>query len=255
MRTGVRLALAPQKDWAVNARTVPVIAALREVKNQFAGEVSLADLIVLGGCAAVEKAALDAGITASVPFTPGRVDTTADRTDEESFEWLKPVADGFRNYVDPEYDAIAHGVAPERMFLDKAHLMKLTAPEWVALTGGLRVLNLNHDGSDLGVFTDSIGVLTNDFFVNLLDVDLVWKKQDAAGLSFALTDRTSGALRFTATRNDLVFGSNAQLRAIAEVYAASDGHARFVSDFVAVWNKVMMLDRYDVKGHRRYASG
>ena len=251
---GARLALAPQKDWQVNARTVPVIDALRGVKADFAGDVSLSDLIVLGGCAAIEKAAQDAGVKTTVPFTPGRVDATQETTDEESFEWLKPVIDGFRNYVDPAYDSIAHGVAPERMFLDKAHLMKLTAPEWVALTGGLRVLNLNHDGSKDGVFTDRVGVLSNDFFVNLVDVDLVWEKSDESALSFKLKNRATGKTHFKATRNDLVFGSNAQLRAIAEVYAASDGHARFVGDFIAAWDKMMMLDRYDIKGHQRYTA-
>jgi len=255
---GARLALAPQKDWAVNRRTLPVIDTLRDVREKFNAEhevgVSLADLIVLGGCAAVEKAARDAGVDAIVPFTPGRVDTTQDLTDEESFEWLKPVVDGFRNYIDPAYDEIAQGVAPEKFFLDKAHLMKLTAPEWTALSGGMRVLNLNHDGSSDGVFTDRVGVLTNDFFTNLIDVDLVWEKTDEAGMGFTLSERSSGKTKFTATRNDLVFGSNAQLRAIADVYAASDGHKRFVTDFIRAWDKLMMLDRYDVKGHKRYAA-
>jgi len=250
---GGRLALAPQKDWTVNARTVPVIEALRGVQSGFAGEVSLADLIVLGGCAAVERAARDGGVDVTVPFVPGRVDTTQDRTDEESFEWLKPVVDGFRNYVRDDLGTIAPGTAPEEFFLDKAHLMTLTAPEWTALTGGMRVLGLNHDGSDHGVFTDRVGTLSNDFFVALLDTDLVWNKADGTGMTFTLDDRASGATRYTATRNDLVFGSNAQLRAIADIYGAADGNARLVADFVAAWNKVMMLDRYDVKGHRRYA--
>jgi catalase-peroxidase len=255
---GGRLALAPQKDWTVNRRTLLVIDKLRDVQDKFnAGNdvgVSLADLIVLGGCVAVEKAARDAGAEATVPFTPGRVDTTQDLTDEESFEWLKPVVDGFRNYINPAYDEIAQGVAPEKFFLDKAHLMNLTAPEWTALTGGMRVLNLNHDGSSNGVFTDRVGVLTNDFFTNLIDVDLVWEKTDEAGMSFTLSERGSGKTKFTATRNDLVFGSNAQLRAIADVYAAGDGHKRFVTDFIRAWDKLMMLDRYDVKGHKRYAA-
>ncbi len=256
---GGRLALAPQKDWAVNRRAAPVVQALRGVMSDFNGrqgggvKVSLADLIVLAGSVAVEKAARDAGVEASVPFTPGRVDTTQELTDVEMFTWLKPVVDGFRNYVGDEYGQVSRGVAPEEFFLDKANLMKLTAPEWAVLTGGLRVLNLNHDGSNHGVFTDRVGVLTNDFFVHLTDTDLVWEKADETGLGFTLKDRKSGAVKFTATRNDLVFGSNAQLRSIADVYAGSDGHRRFVTDFVKAWTKVMMLDRYDVKGHRRYA--
>ena len=255
---GGRLALAPQKDWVVNRRTVPVVAALRGVMARFndgrtdGKRVSLADLIVLGGCAAVERAAQAAGVEASVPFTPGRVDTTQDRTDEESFEWLKPVVDGFRNYVADGFDDMSQGVAAEELFLDKANLLKLTAPEWTVLTGGMRMLGLNHDGSDDGVFTDRVGVLSNDFFVTLTDLDLVWEKADGAGARFVLKDRDGGQVRFTATRNDLVFGANAQLRAIADVYAATDGLERMVRDFIRAWNKVMMLDRYDVTGHKRY---
>jgi catalase-peroxidase len=255
---GGRLALAPQKDWAVNRRAAPVVETLRGVMADFNGkqtgkQISLADLIVLAGCAAVEKAAKDAGVDAKVPFTPGRVDTTQPLTDIEMFEWLKPVVDGFRNYIDDGFAEISLGAAPEEFFLDKANLMTLTAPEWTVLTGGLRVLNLNHDGSEHGVFTSKVGVLTNDFFVNLTDTDLVWEKADEAGMSFTLKQRETGVVKFKATRNDLVFGSNAQLRAIADVYAGSDGHQRFVKDFIAAWDKVMMLDRYDVKGHRRYA--
>jgi catalase-peroxidase len=255
---GGRLALAPQKDWTVNRRAAPVIEKLRRVMADFNGEqvagtkISLADLIVLGGCAAIERAAADAGVEASVPFTPGRVDATQALTDIEMFDWLKPIVDGFRNYVDVNFSRISQGVAPEDFFLDKANLMTLTAPEWTALTGGLRVLNLNHDGSDRGVFTNKVGVLTNDFFVHLTDTNLVWEQLDEAGTSFALRRRETGELMFTATRNDLVFGSNPQLRAIADVYASSDGHQRFVKDFTKAWDKVMMLDRYDVKGHRRY---
>jgi catalase-peroxidase len=234
---GGRLALAPQKDWAVNRRAAPVIDRLRQVMSDFNGQqatakkISLADLIVLGGCAAIEKAL----------------------TDLEMFEWLKPIVDGFRNYVDADFKQVAQGVAPEQFFLDKANLMKLTAPEWTVLTGGLRVLNLNHDGSSVGVFTDKVGVLTNDFFVNLTDTDLVWDKADEDGMSLVLREREGGKTKFKATRNDLVFGSNSQLRAIADVYAGSDGHQRFVKDFVKAWDKVMMLDRFDVKGHKRYA--
>jgi catalase-peroxidase len=256
---GGRLALAPQKDWAVNRRAASVIEKLRDVMADFnakqaAGKkISMADLIVLGGCAAIERAARGAGVEASVPFTPGRVDTTQKLTDVEMFEWLKPIVDGFRNYVDGNFKQVSQGVAPEEFFLDKANLMKLTAPEWTVLTGGLRVLNVNHDGSDIGVLTDKVGVLTNDFFVNLTDTDLIWEKSDEEGMSFALKDRRTGKTKFTATRNDLVFGSNSQLRSIADVYAGSDGHQRFIRDFIKAWDKVMMLDRYDVKGHRRYA--
>ncbi|MFD1873015.1 catalase/peroxidase HPI [Hymenobacter bucti] len=250
---GGRLALAPQKDWAVNRRTVPVIAALRPVQEKFNGQaaggkkVSLADLIVLGGCAALEKAAADAGAPIEVPFTPGRRDTTQELTDIEMFTWLKPVADGFRNYLDEGFNEISQGVAPEEMFLDKAHLLALTAPEWTALVGGLRAMNANHDGSKHGVFTDREGVLTNDFFTVLTSTDLEWKKADAQGLTLTLNDRHTGETRYTATRADLVFGSNSHLRAVAEVYAGSDGHKRFVKAFVKAWDKVMMLDRYDVK--------
>ena len=256
---GGRLALAPQKDWAVNRRALPVVEKLREIMNDFNGQnatgkkISLADLIVLGGCAAVEKAAKDAGVETSVPFTPGRVDTTQARTDIEMFEWLKPVVDGFRNYLDDDFKQISQHVAPEEFFLDKANLMKLTAPEWVVLTGGLRVLNANHDGSNVGIFTDKVGVLTNDFFINVTDTDLVWEKTDETGMSFVLKQRETGQTKFAASRNDLVFGSNSQLRSVVDVYAGSDGHPRFVRDFVKAWDKVMMLDRYDVKGHKRSA--
>ena len=256
---GGRLALAPQKDWAVNRRAAPVVAALGRIMAEFNGKqgggakVSLADLIVLGGCAAVEKAARDAGTEASMPFTPGRVDTTQQLTDVEMFEWLKPVVDGFRNYVGEEFEQVSRGVAPEELFLDKANLMKLTAPEWTVLTAGLRVLNANHDGSDNGVFTDRVGVLTTDFFTTLTDLDLVWEKADPTGMRFNLNDRVSGQTLYRATRNDLVFGSNAQLRSIVDAYAGSDGQERFVADFIKAWDKVMMLDRYDVIGHKRYA--
>lgn len=250
---GGRLALAPQKDWAINRRAIPVIEALRRLMAAFnrhqAGDkkLSLADLIVLGGCTALEKAAADAGVQIEVPFTPGRRDTTQELTDIEMFQWLKPVADGFRNYLDERFDEISQGVAPEEMFLDKAQLLSLTAPEWVALMGGLKAMNANHDGSSHGIFTDRVGVLTNDFFTVLTSMDYEWKKADTKGMTFMLDDRTTGETRFTATRSDLVFGANSQLRAVAEVYAGSDGHKRFVQAFVKAWDKVMMLDRYDVK--------
>jgi catalase-peroxidase len=251
---GGRLALSPQKDWAVNQRTVQVVAALRGVMQEFNGRqsdntwVSLADLIVLGGCTAIEKAASDAGVQVSVPFVPGRRDTTQELTDIEMFGWLKPVVDGFRNYVDEQFEQMSQNVAPEEMFLDKAQLLALSAPEWVALVGGLRVLGANHDSSNAGVFTDRIGVLSNDFFAVLTSMDYEWKKADEEGMSFSLNDRATGQSRFKATRSDLIFGSNSQLRAIAEVYASSDGHTRFTNDFVSVWHKVMMLDRFDVRG-------
>ena len=250
---GGRLALAPQKDWAVNRRTVPVVAALRKVYDEFNGQqaggkhVSLADLLVLGGCAALEQAAAEAGVATTVPFTPGRRDTTQDLTDIEMFTWLKPVADGFRNYLDQGFGEIAQRVSPEEMFLDKALLLSLTAPEWVALTGGLRAMNANHDNSPYGIFTDRVGVLTNDFFTVLTSPDYAWKKADEKGLTFALENRATGESRFVATRSDLVFGANSQLRAVAEVFAGRDGHPRFVKAFVKAWDKVMMLDRYDVK--------
>jgi catalase-peroxidase len=250
---GARLALAPQSEWEVNRRTVPVIAALRGVLEEFNGKqtgkvkVSLADLIVLGGCAAVEKAAADAGVQVSVPFTPGRRDTTQELTDIEMSNWLKPVIDGFRNYTDPRFSEIAQGLSPEELFLDKAQLLALTAPEWVALVGGLRAMGANYDGSATGIFTDRVGVLTNDFFNVLTSMDYEWKKTDETKLAFTLDDRNTGETRFKASRSDLVFGSNSQLRAVAEVYACKDGHARFVKDFVKVWDKVMMLDRYDVR--------
>ncbi|GAA2063431.1 catalase/peroxidase HPI [Williamsia deligens] len=247
---GARLALAPQKDWSVNARTVDVVAKLRDIKEASGTSVSLADVLVLGGVVAVEKAAADAGVTVTVPFTPGRVDASQDQTDPEQFAWLAPVVDGFRNYVLPEYHSVS-SVAPERMFLDRAALLGLSAPQWVALTGGLRVLGCNHDGSDTGVFTDRVGVLTTDFFDTVTSMDYVWTPADgsegAAGpTAFTVDDRTTGETRFHASRNDLLFGSNDQLRAVAEVYAGSDGHERFVRDFVDVWDTVMMADRYDV---------
>jgi catalase-peroxidase len=247
---GARLALAPQKDWAVNRRTVDVVERLRalvdEVNASGGERVSLADVIVLGGCVAVEQAAREAGTEVEVPFTSGRVDATQEQTDVPTFEWLAPVVDGFRNYVRDDLAQITK-VAPEQLFLDKADQLGLSAPEWVALTGGLRVLGCNHDGSSDGVFTERVGVLTNDFFVTLTSTDLEWKKVDDAGLSFTLEDRETGTTAHTATRNDLVIGSNAQLRAVAEAYAGSDGHELFVRDFVAAWTKVMMADRYDVK--------
>ena len=250
---GGRLALAPQNRWAVNRRAGPVVAALRGVREVFNGrqtantKVSLADLMVLGGCAAVERAASDAGVSVSVPFTPGRRDTTQALTDIEMSEWLKPLVDGFRNYTDEQFPEISQGVFPEELFLDKAQLLALSAPEWVALVGGLRAMGANHDASAHGIFTDRPGVLTNDFFTVVTSMDYEWKKLDDTHMIFSLVDRKTGETRFTATRCDLIFGSNSQLRAVAEVYGSSDGHGRFVKDFVQVWDKVMMLDRFDVR--------
>lgn len=246
---GARIALAPQKQWLCNnpPRVERVVAALNQIKDDFNGsasgesQVSLADLIVLGGCAAVEKAAQDAGLTIAVPFTPGRTDTTQDFTSVEMFEWLRPVSDGFRNYHESHIDR----VPAEHLFLDRAALLTLSAPEWTALTGGLRMLDTNWDDSRHGVLTDRPGVLSNDFFVTICSMDYEWKPQDGGSL-FDICERESDTRKYTATRADLVFGANAQLRAISEVYAASDGHERFVTDFVRAWDKVMMLDRYDL---------
>ncbi|EAU39712.1 haem catalase/peroxidase [Fulvimarina pelagi HTCC2506] len=248
---GGRIALEPQSGWEVNdpGRTEKVLKALRLIADEFNDaqsgnkRISLADAVVLGGCAAVEKAAKDAGVDVTVPFTPGRMDTTQELTNVEFFEWLQPVSDGFRNY---HREDIVYNVPPEQLFLDRAMLLSLTAPEWTALVGGLRVLDTNWDGSKHGVFTDRPGTLTNDFFVNLTSPAYTWKKADEDGMSFTLNDFKTNEVKFTATRCDLIFGANSQLRQIAEVYGANDGHDRLVKDFVAAWNKVMMLDRYDL---------
>jgi len=248
---GARVALDPQKNWAVNRpeELAGVLDALRGVQRDFneaqtgGKRVSLADLIVLGGCAAVEKAARDAGVPVEVPFVPGRADCTQDQTDVESFDWLQPVADGFRNYVNT---SVRIDAAPERLFLDRANLLTLTAPEWTVLVGGLRVLEQNYDHSRHGVFTERPGQLTNDFFTVLCSMDYQWVPADKAEMGFYLKDRATGQTAYTATRCDLIFGSNAQLRAVAEVYAADDGHERMVRDFVAAWHKVMMLDRFEL---------
>jgi catalase-peroxidase len=240
---GARIRLAPQKDWEANqpAQLAKVLAALEGVRKAFNKKVSLADLIVLGGCAAVEQAAKAAGQTVEVPFTPGRTDASQEQTDVESFAVLEPVADGFRNYLK------ATGVAAEERLLDKAQLLTLTAPEMTVLIGGLRALNANVGQSKHGVFTERPGVLSNDFFVNVLDMGTVWTPTSEAGDVFEGRDRASGKPKWTATRIDLVFGSNSHLRALAEVYAQADAKEKFVRDFVAAWNKVMNLDRFDVK--------
>lgn len=237
---GARLALAPQKDWEVNKIAITVLGKLQEIQKA-SGKASLADVVVLAGCVGVEQAAQAAGVAVSVPFTAGRVDATQAQTDVESFAALEPVADGFRNY---RKDPI--GAATEALLLDKAQLLTLSAPEMTALVGGLRVLGANADGGNHGVFTDKVGVLSNDFFVNLLDMGTAWNAVDAEGEAFAGRDRKSGAVKYTGTRVDLVFGSNSVLRAYAEVYASADGKAKLVNDFVAAWAKVMNLDRFDI---------
>ena len=247
---GARIRLAPQKDWDVNqpAKLARALEAIEGVQRAFnaaqAGgtRVSLADLIVLGGCAAVEAAAKAAGVEVTVPFTPGRTDATDAHTDAASFQPLEPTADGFRNYQQQAFT-----VSPEELLLDKAQLLTLTAPEMTVLVGGLRVLGANHGGSRHGVFTTRPEVLSPDFFVQLLDMATEWKPMAGSHELFEGRDRTTGDIRWTATRVDLVFGANSQLRALAEVYAADDAKAQFVHDFVAAWSKVMELDRFDLQ--------
>ena len=246
---GARIRLAPQKDWVVNdpAQLAGVLKVLEGVQKDFntsqadGKAVSLADLIVLGGCAAVEQAAKNVGYTVTVPFTPGRGDARQDQTDVESFGALEPVADGFRNYAQPRYAGKA-----EEFLIDKAQLLTLTAPEMTVLLGGMRMLDTNFDHSRHGVFTHTPGKLSNDFYVNLLDIATKWTPTSEAADLFEGRDRVSGSLRWTATRVDLVFGSNSELRALAEVYACDDAKEKFVHDFVAAWVKVMNLDRFDL---------
>lgn len=243
---GARIRLAPQKNWEVNNPTqlATVLNKLEEIQKAFntgSKMVSLADLIVLAGCVGVEQAAKNAGHDVKVPFTPGRADTTQDQTDVESFGVLEPAADGFRNYFKPR-----HTVAAEELLVDKAQLLTLTAPEMTALVGGMRVLNTNFNQAQHGVFTKKPEALTNDFFVNLLDFGTTWNSTDASQNVFEGRDRTTGKVQWTGTRVDLIFGSNSELRAIAEVYGSADSEAKFVKDFVAAWNKVMNLDRFDL---------
>jgi catalase-peroxidase len=240
---GARIRLAPQKDWEANqpAQLAKVLAALEGIQKAFSQKVSLADLIVLGGCAAVEAAAKAGGHDVTVPFTPGRTDALQEQTDVVSFEVLEPVADGFRNYLKMT------GVPAEERLLDKAQLLTLTAPEMTVLIGGLRALNVNVGQSAHGIFTSRPGVLSNDFFVNVLDMGTVWAPASEANEVFEGRDRATGKPKWTGTRVDLVFGSNSQLRALAEVYAQADAKEKFVRDFVAAWDKVMNLDRVDVK--------
>jgi catalase-peroxidase len=247
---GARLRLEPQRGWEVNEpeKLGTALQALEQVQEQFNSalngdrKVSLADLIVLGGCAAVEKAARDAGFDVTVPFRPGRTDASQDQTDVESIQYLQPRADGFRNYIRP-----GEKLQPETLLLDKAYLLDLSAPEMTALIGGLRALGANFSGSQHGVLTDRPGVLTNDFFVNLLSPGVRWKASEAEENVYDISDAATGELKWTATPVDLVFGSNSQLRALSEVYASDDANEKFVNDFVAAWVKVMELDRFDLR--------
>ncbi len=245
---GARIRLLPQKDWQVNQpdRLASVLNTLEEVRQGFnAGQsgkkVSLADLIVLGGCAAIEKAAANAGQTVEVPFAPGRTDATQEQTDPESFAVMEPAADGFRNYTKARFT-----ISAEELLVDRAQLLTLTAPEMTVLIGGLRVLNANFNQTTHGVFTRQPETLTNDFFVNLLDMDTVWTPRPEDEAVFEGRDRATGELKWTGTRVDLVFGSNSQLRALAEVYACEDAKDKFITDFIAAWDKVMTLDRFDI---------
>jgi catalase-peroxidase len=239
---GARIRLAPQKDWEGNepARLQKVLGVLAGIQSEAGKKVSIADLIVLGGSAAIEKAAKDAGFDIAVPFAPGRGDATEAQTDAESFAPLEPIHDGFRNWVQKDYV-----VQPEELLLDRAQLMGLTAPEMTVLIGGLRVLGTNHGDSKHGVFTEKVGVLSNDFFVNLTDMNYQWKPTGKN--SYNIVERNTGNVKWTATRVDLVFGSNSVLRSYAEVYAQDDNREKFVKDFVAAWVKVMNADRFDLK--------
>ncbi len=241
---GARIRLAPQKDWEANNPELlaKVISVYEGIQANSSAPVSIADLIVLGGSAAIEKAAHDAGHNVTVPFTAGRVDAGDEHTDAESFAPLEPETDGFRNFMKTTYT-----VPAESLLVDKAHLLSLTAPEMTALIGGLRVLGANHNGSAQGVFTDNVGQLSNDFFVNLLDMATEWTAIDDKAQSFEGRDRQSGKVKYTASRVDLIFGHNHELRALAEVYASDDAKDKFVSDFIAAWVKVMELDRFDLK--------
>ncbi|MBW8324402.1 MAG: catalase/peroxidase HPI [Prolixibacteraceae bacterium] len=246
---GARIRLAPQKDWAVNnpPQLTEVLEALQSIQNEFNNaqtngkKVSLADLIVLAGCAGVEKAAKDAGFEITVPFTPGRMDASQEQTDVESFAALEPAADGFRNYLKTKFT-----ISTEELLVDKAQLLTLTAPEMTVLVGGMRVLNTNFDHSKHGVFTNRPEVLTNDFFVNLLDMSTAWMPASENKETFNGRDRKTGEIKWTGTRADLIFGSNSELRALAEVYGSADANEKFANDFVTAWNKVMNLDRFDL---------
>jgi catalase-peroxidase len=246
---GARIRLTPQKYWEVNnpSQLGNVLDVFEKIQHEFNAAqtdgkaVSMADLIVLGGCAGIEQAAKNAGHTVSVPFTAGRGDASQEHTDVESFAVLEPLADGFRNYMKKHYTTSA-----EEMLVDKAQLLNLTAPEMTVLVGGMRVLNTNYNHSQLGVFTKNAEALSNDFFVNLLDLSTTWKASAASKDIFEGHDRITGELKWTGSRVDLIFGSNSELRALAEVYAFDDAKEKFINDFVAAWNKVMNLDRFDL---------
>ncbi|MBF0598186.1 catalase/peroxidase HPI [Faecalibacter rhinopitheci] len=239
---GARIRLEPMKNWEVNnpVQLSKVLTVLEKIKAEFSSNVSIADLIVLGGAVAIEQAAKAAGQTIKVPFTPGRSDASQEQTDVESIKWLEPIADGFRNYR--KYNNYA--VSTEELLIDKAQLLTLTSPEMTVLIGGLRAININYDGSNNGILTDRPGLLTNDFFVNLLDMSTEWKAMDHSKEKYLGTDRKTGQAKWTGTRNDLVFGSNSELRAIAEVYGSADANEKFVNDFVKAWNKVMNADQF-----------
>jgi catalase-peroxidase len=251
---GARIRLEPQRNWEVNepaelARTLPVLERIQSDFNRAQTgkkRVSLADLIVLGGCAAVEQAAKDGGYEVSVPFAPGRTDASQEQTDADTFAPLEPTADGFRNYRRAD-----ETLSPETLLLDRAYMLRLTAPQMTALVGGMRTLDTNVGQSPLGVLTDRPGALTNDFFVNLLDMRTEWARSGSGEHVYEGRDRATGTVKWTATAADLVFGAHSQLRALAEVYASSDGKEKFVRDFVAAWDKVMNLDRFDLVGRPR----
>jgi len=246
---GARIRLAPQKNWKVNepAGLGKILKTLEKIQKEFNSSqsngkiVSLADLIVLGGCAAIEEAGKNAGHNVKVPFSPGRTDASQEQTDVDSFAVLEPTADGFRNYC-----GVDHRRSVEELLVDRAHMLTLTAPEMTVLVGGMRVLSANFDQSDLGIFTKRPQMLTNDFFVNLLDMNTQWRASSTSEHVFEGRTHETGDLKWTGTAADLVFGSNSQLRAIAEVYACDDSQQAFVSDFVAAWDKVMNLDRFDL---------
>jgi len=240
---GARIRLAPQKDWEVNQpdQLANVLKVLEDIQGDFNKTVSMADLIVLAGCAGVEKAVKNAGHDVTVPFTPGRMDASQEQTDVEPFSVLEPIADGFRNYQKAKYT-----VSAEELLIDKAQLLTLTPPEMTVLVGGMCVLNTNFGQTQHGVFTERPEALTNDFFVNLLDMATSWKANADDEAVFEGSDRVSGEVKWTGTRVDLIFGSNSELRALAEVYATADSRVRFVLDFVKAWTKVMNLDRFDL---------
>jgi len=256
---GARIRLAPMNQWEANNpdELATVIAKLEQVQSQFnktsrkGKQVSLADLIVLGGAAAIEKAAADAGHSVTVPFTPGRMDASQEMTDVNSFAELKPAADGFRNYYNTEEAYLS----PVNAMIDKADLLDLNVPEMTALVGGLRVLGGNHGGSDHGVFTDNVGVLSTDFFANLLDMSTEWRPSNESDGLYVGVDRATGVRKYTASPVDLMFGSSSELRAVAEVYASADGEAKFINDFVNAWSKVMTNDRFDLEAVGTVRSG